>query len=179
MRHSGLFANIQLLRFIAAAMVVGFHAVPANYGIQGEVTTYAKWAWHGGFGVDIFFVISGFVISATTLDKSRNLISSLDFTRKRFMRIYLGYWPFFLWAIVQTWLLAEDRLPNIDFLGSFFLTETNHLKLILSVSWSLTYELYFYCIFACLFLFSRIKTVIFVHILFVLILLRAIYVPLD
>ncbi|WP_139300736.1 hypothetical protein [Escherichia coli] len=50
--------NIQALRFIAAAMVVLAHAELGQYGI-GNIEILASL---GGFGVIIFFIISGFII---------------------------------------------------------------------------------------------------------------------
>ena len=50
--------NIQVLRAIAALMVAYFHAQPmvdAAYGAHAPV-------YMGSFGVDLFFVISGFIM---------------------------------------------------------------------------------------------------------------------
>ena len=64
--------SIQLLRFVAASLVVLVH------GAQ----------WSPGFvGVDIFFVISGFVI-ATVLPRT----TFKGFVRSRFIRIFPIYW---------------------------------------------------------------------------------------
>lgn len=48
--------NVQYLRFLAAALVVMAHSNLQIYGINGSLTNL------GGFGVDIFFIISGFIM---------------------------------------------------------------------------------------------------------------------
>lgn len=51
-----LLNNIQFLRFVAAALVVVAHGAIAPFGLPIEFYNT------GRFGVDVFFVISGFII---------------------------------------------------------------------------------------------------------------------
>ena len=58
-------ASLQVLRFVAAAMVVAFHSSCwALFGESVDCPVDRSWGI-GGAGVDIFFVISGFVITFT------------------------------------------------------------------------------------------------------------------
>src|SRR5262245_37349739 len=77
--------SIQYLRAIAATMVAAYHAsleLPAGSALHGLLK--------GQAGVDIFFVISGFLMWQTT---SRPVPPSpSEFMRKRLRRIVPLYW---------------------------------------------------------------------------------------
>src|SRR5690606_6137053 len=78
----GFYSSVQVLRAIAASMVVIFH-LPAYIGYEDVFIPVL----HGG--VDLFFVISGFVMMVSTTDKRHDPVS---FLKKRFMRIVPLYW---------------------------------------------------------------------------------------
>lgn len=74
--HLGYRAYIDGLRAIAVLSVVGFHAFP-------------DWIFSGFVGVDIFFVISGFLISSIILmNLDRNRFSYVEFYVRRIKRIF-------------------------------------------------------------------------------------------
>lgn len=64
--------SIQFLRGVAALLVVFFHCTPHNIGLAGEA------------GVDLFFVISGFVMWIATANRS---IAPQNFLYQRLIRI--------------------------------------------------------------------------------------------
>lgn len=69
-------ADIDGLRAIAVLSVVGFHAFP-------------NWVKGGFIGVDIFFVISGFLISTIIFENlARDSFSFLGFYSRRLKRIF-------------------------------------------------------------------------------------------
>jgi len=144
--------NIQFLRFAAAFLVVLYHASKhvANTGVdQGLLFQAAQAA--GFAGVDVFFVISGFIMYHTTV-KANGPGASLDFLKRRVARIYSGYWPFFiLAAIVFAWARpAHFEASNL--LTSFLLWPAPLHEVLLDVSWTLSYEMYFYALFTALIL---------------------------
>ncbi len=146
--------NIQLLRAIAALLVILHHALP-HYQVMGETLAIIDVVSSWGFiGVDIFFVISGFIMAYTTFHKERTHKNATTFFKHRLFRIYLGYWPFFLFALLVLWFIDPAKIPSLDLFGSFFLINTNMNELMLPISWSLSYELYFYFLFLFSFLFS-------------------------
>lgn len=145
---------LQVLRGIAATFVVAFHGVPHYEAMHGESSLYSWVAGYGYTGVDIFFIISGYVMALTTVDKERNLKNAMSFIQKRFFRIYLGYWPFFVFALLIALIFHRQKLSDIDLVASFFLTSPDMFQVILPVSWSLTYELFFYGIIFSLFSFN-------------------------
>jgi peptidoglycan/LPS O-acetylase OafA/YrhL len=149
--------EIDSLRAIAVSLVVGFHAFPALLP--------------GGFiGVDVFFVISGFVISRVYLDAlvTRRIALS-DFYAARFRRLA----PAMLLVLVATTIasalvLEPDRLLSYAwslaaqplFLQNFvFWVEGDYFsgayaKPLLH-TWSLAVEEQFYVFWAVLILFFR------------------------
>ena len=147
-----LLKNIQLLRALAALAVVCHHSVLyyRNMGGSNPLIDFIG-AW-GFTGVDLFFVISGYVITQTSFHQPRGGDSAARFLKRRLLRIYLGYWPFFLLLIPLTALNTPGKLETINLLGSATLTSFNMFELLLPVSWSLSYELYFYLLFAALLL---------------------------
>ena len=142
--------NIQFLRFAAALLVVFYHAskhVRATGVDQGMLYTASEAA--GFAGVDVFFVISGFIMFYTTRAVA-GPASSKDFIKRRLARIYSGYWPFFILAIgIFSWA-RPVHFQDSSLLGSFFLWPQSLNRVLLDVSWTLSYELYFYLLFTLL-----------------------------
>jgi peptidoglycan/LPS O-acetylase OafA/YrhL len=134
--------NIQFLRFLAALAVVFYHAAAHVKAIGADPgPIFALGRALGFAGVDVFFVISGFIMVHTT-GGQQGAGEAGDFLRRRVARIYSGYWPFFLIAVAMIALLQPERLPNVDLLASFTLWPAANLAL--PVSWTLTYEMIFY-----------------------------------
>ena len=89
-------------RAIAATMVVMIHTGAfADFGTMGQAITSA-----GKYGVDIFFVISGFTI-AKTFTEAKDYRSYLT---RRVMRILPLYW-FIISLSMILWLSGEFTLP--------------------------------------------------------------------
>ena len=140
--------SIQYLRAIAALAVVYHHAFENHLG--ADLRPYAFGIW----GVDIFFVISGFIMWVTTANSST---TATLFWRKRAIRIYPIYWvALSIWIICR--FIAPDRLANVDVTAkttilSYLLVPHYHLAFtkriwpILIPGWTLQYELFFYLIF--------------------------------
>ncbi len=139
-----MFNNIQMLRAVAAAMVFFFHADPHYQALRGAGRLFSSIASFGFAGVDIFFVISGFVVAHTTLERSRNLTSAWKFARRRVLRIYLGYWPFLALTLLLAYLYTPEALAEFDLLRSFFLATIDAKRTAVYVAWSLSFELLFY-----------------------------------
>lgn len=177
--------NIQALRAISALMILLYHSLPICVGLYGDHILFSIYDKIGFVGVDVFFVISGFVITLTTTDKPRTLYSATHFLYNRAARIYLGYWPFLiLMAIVC--IIYEPAIINSSraLTKSIFLFpphiktgNAENSKQILSVAWSLTYEIYFYILFSFLFIVPKKYLPQCVIAFFIIIFLRCLYIP--
>lgn len=135
-------ANLQTLRFLAAFLVVLHHVLPHYTLVGGASAPMIALSEWGFAGVDVFFVISGFVITKI-LHVSEDF-SWTSFLVKRVCRIFLGYWPFLIFGLILVTAYIPHKLAHLDLIGSIFLTKINMSELVLPVSWSLTFELYFY-----------------------------------
>ena len=134
-----MISSIQLLRFVAASLIVLNHSIKEFSGSQ----TF------GEFGVDIFFVISGFVISHITQGENEHF-----FTR-RLVRIVPLYGLFTL-AIAAIAYVAPHFLRTVKwdvyhFVASLLFipwwTESLKFSPILPMGWTLNYEIWFYLLF--------------------------------
>jgi len=142
--------NIQFLRFAAAMLVVVYHssshlrAAGVDQGIFFAVSEAIGFA-----GVDIFFVISGFIMAYTT-PRSTGLSDSWQFMRRRIARIYSGYWPFFLMALALFSWINPALVESSGLMSSAILWPAN--QLLIAVSWTLVFEMFFYLLFSVLIL---------------------------
>lgn len=162
--------NVQFLRAFAAFAVVLFHTSDHFFAIGGSSSgnVFSFFKLFGYAGVDVFFVISGYIIWVSTR-KIDGLKGVLGYAYNRATRIYLGYWPYFIILVLLGYFFAPKLIENIDFIGSFFLTQSNLNILLLKVSWTLKYELYFYLCFAILLFFPKKYLIVILTSIFTLI----------
>jgi len=134
--------GIQYLRALAALAVVAFHAAERTGGHFAI----------GAAGVDIFFVISGFIM--WTISQGRPVTPAL-FLRERIERIAPSYW---IATAVMVAGAALGLFPNLKptfthVLGSLFFIphrspDTGDIWPVLVQGWTLNYEMFFYAVFA-------------------------------
>ena len=145
-----MLVNVQFLRFVAAMLVVLYHTAaftpagdPALHGL------FELGAAIGFAGVDIFFVISGFIMAYTTMDQGGG-VDSWEFARRRLARIYSGHWPFFFLTILVFAWARPEHFEQSRLLASFLLWPQPLNWTLLEITWTLTFELYFYLLFSLL-----------------------------
>jgi peptidoglycan/LPS O-acetylase OafA/YrhL len=139
MKNTSKLNNIQVLRAFAAVAVVVFHTGFAFPGMHQ----------FGSFGVDVFFVISGYIM-ARILDPAHN--SSDYFFRRRVLRIVPPYWFFtillFFVAMKVPQLMGATRATGVDLLKSLFFIPFSKgnglIQPLLFLGWSLNSEMFFY-----------------------------------
>ncbi len=106
-------AGIQCLRAVAALLVVFYHLQLFEQKLPGEQVMPSQME-SGMAGVDLFFVISGFIVTTISLGKFASPGYALRFLRLRFFRIYPTYWVYFLGLLggVFTWWRRHDAEPH-------------------------------------------------------------------
>jgi exopolysaccharide production protein ExoZ len=162
-------------------MVVFHHA-------RGHGTQLFGWGEFGAAGVDIFFVISGYVMALTTCrpQQSAQAVGRLglfrDFMIRRFIRIVPLYWLALLLAWRQEllqWQLSPDMLQDLLFLPRFHTQVSGHIWPKLVPGWTINAELFFYLIFGASFLVGRYRHAVVVLTLFMLMAAGLILAPED
>nr|WP_275898492.1 acyltransferase [Stenotrophomonas sp. B1-1] len=140
-----------MLRGVAALMVVLFHLVNAEvvHG-RGPSLLAGSLAEYGYGGVDLFFVISGFVMTTVMPGRYGSFAGALTFLARRGLRILPLYWVFttlivLLLLVRPTALDASHHDKSI--LASYLLLPQPVLP-ILQVGWTLIYEAFFYVMMA-------------------------------
>jgi exopolysaccharide production protein ExoZ len=144
--------NLHLLRALAALAVVYCH-ITSDAGLNRSVNI-------GAYGVDLFFVISGFIISYI------GARSPDGFFVRRLIRIVPFYWvaTLFVFVVAAQWpyLMRTTRADWVQLLFSlvFIPRETAYAGMFptLILGWSLNYEMYFYVLFALSLLVTRRRT---------------------
>jgi len=141
------FHNIQALRGIAIILVVLLHLANAEYLYGDSGPTLSAFSVLGASGVDLFFVISGFVMATITRGTFRKKGSLPLFLYSRAARIYPSYWVFSLALLAAHLLFPQagdpQRWREIDVARSLLLLPQARLP-ILVVGWTLVLELYYY-----------------------------------
>lgn len=149
--------SIQILRGVAALLVVLYHILMTEDKFSGSNKLLPDFFEIGKTGVDLFFVISGFILSVITYD-TWGEGNSLKFILKRFSRIYPTYWFYLLIALsvyfVQPGLVYSSQHTEFNFLTSLFLIPNRKPPLILA-AWTLVYEVYFYVLFSLVISFTK------------------------
>lgn len=145
------FTNVQMLRALAAINVVIFHSLFSANKYNMPVTLFAFLKDWGASGVDLFFVISGFIMFYIQYHKNRTCLS---FFKDRLLRIAPLYWlltcflgllllisPFLFREMTFSfkWLLSSILFSSNTLMGSLPL---------LYVGWTLEYEMLFYLLFS-------------------------------
>jgi len=157
------FPLVQALRGFAALCVVVTHAL-LEAGVTGSRSALSGSPTMGEVGVDIFFVISGFIMVVVSKDAFGQKGAFWSFLKKRIARVVPLYWLLSL-LLIAIILLAPALVenPDVDFvywLKSLLFVPVEHpggdgIRPVLVVGWTLQFEMFFYGLFAIMLLLPR------------------------
>jgi len=155
-RISMKFLNVQGLRAVAVLLVVmaHFHLLSTRLKIPPILDSMIPL---GNWGVDLFFVISGFIMITVHWSDFGAANGSKRFLIRRVVRIIPNYWlvTLFMFAIIT---LAPSMLhhwpTHANIIPSLLLFPDKN-GTILFQAWTLIYEMYFYYVFTALLNFPR------------------------
>jgi len=148
--------SLQALRALAATMVVLFHAY-VHLDVRNIIAGISALVDAGRAGVDIFFVISGFIMVYISRDSFGKPGASRDFIIRRTIRVVPVYWFYtFLIATILYMLpqlFSEGKSFSLEHLVASLLfvpwqNSIGDIKPVLNVGWTLNFEMYFYLLFA-------------------------------
>lgn len=152
------FALIDLLRYFAAMMVSimhwGLELGPERMLQVYELPVIGFLIENGALGVDVFFLISGYVIFETAMRKD-----SLDFIAARFIRLFPALLiSMSIVAIVSPRIVGNYQFSIDSYFHSiFFSYQAANVQPLATQLWTLVFEIKFYgAVAIILLLFPRI-----------------------
>jgi peptidoglycan/LPS O-acetylase OafA/YrhL len=149
--------SLQGLRGVAVLGVVLFHMTAVEHKYSGGDTLLPPFLDFFQLGVDLFFIVSGFVMVIVSRGRFRNVAESKRFLFNRLSRIYPTYWLYY--GLTLAVLLVQPSMVNSthgssNLLMSFLLLPNDKVLLVM-VAWSLLFELWFYLVFTGLMCFRE------------------------
>lgn len=156
-RRTGELVSVQILRAVAAIGVAAAHSP--------QIATFLPLANYGAVGVDLFFVISGFVMvySSQALFGTRG--AGRIFLARRIARIVPIYWIVSGVACLVYLVNAGPGVPKVTW--SWMLSSLSFIPFgdgfpepITGVGWTLNFEMFFYVCFAAALLWSAAKSAV-------------------
>src|SRR5690349_19102612 len=158
MNNRTRFPELDLMRFLAACGVMLFHYTflgPQNHSWSGSFPFLGQICKYGYLGVEVFFILSGFVILLTAYDKD-----AVGFTVARMVRLYPAYWICVTLTAVAIVLAGANRNPIT--LREYFANLTMAqgfvgIRDVSGVYWTLEVELQFYFLIFLVLLIGQIR----------------------
>jgi peptidoglycan/LPS O-acetylase OafA/YrhL len=148
--------SVQALRAIAALLVVWVHSIDAaEFFTVPRQSRFFHWGNYGACGVDIFFAISGFIVSQVAVRMAeRNIVhrsaTAREFLTRRITRIFPLYWILTTVVVLMSELGRHKiHWHSFHWLPTLLLFPSQHYfgnSPVLSLGWSLMFEMYFYLI---------------------------------
>lgn len=139
--------SIQMLRGIAALSVCWVHFLSIKISVSPIFSTlYTYTSPFARYGVDLFFIISGFIITLIVFEEHQapSIKKGLGFLIKRIFRIYPLFWITMIFVVIlfENNGVHTDGLKKIEDLSHFFLLTTD--MPLQNAAWTLPFEQYFY-----------------------------------
>jgi len=150
--------SLDAVRAFAIALVMGRHIVAAP--ADGHFVTWAAvgvWRRGGWVGVDLFFVLSGFLVSGLLVREqlSTGDISYRRFLLRRALRIYPAFWT--MLAVTLVMFTMQQPFPQMRALIGELTFTQNYVGSIWQHTWSLAVEEHFYLL-LCVFVWMLVRT---------------------
>jgi len=125
---SNRLAQLDFLRAVAIFLVIGNHSAicpPETSVILNKIT--AVWHRGGWTGVDLFFVLSGFLIAGLLFNeyKKRGAIDIKRFLIRRGFKIYPAFW-FLILTTLAVSLLNGEAIYRSGFLSELLFVQNYH-----------------------------------------------------
>ncbi|MGE4314043.1 MAG: acyltransferase family protein [Pseudobdellovibrionaceae bacterium] len=180
--------NLQVLRGLAALMIVLLHSRAETAEMFKDTqSAFLFFRYPLLLGIDLFFVLSGFVMVYTSQGRFADKTYPKEFILRRLLRVAPLYW-FYTLLLVGVALILPQVLDSaqLDVMGVIksilFIPYENGQGVIqpfLALGWTLNYEMFFYVIFAALLFLPMLWAIMAMSVIFVGLSLMHPYVSSD
>lgn len=160
--------SVQALRGIAALLVLFFHMAEFQRQMLGsnisDIALVSGFWDRGWAGVDLFFIISGFIMVYVTRQTGRSVGDVRRFMTSRVTRIYPLWWVCAGIMAAYFWVgygmpAAPDRVSDSNeafaYAAKSFLLIPQDAPPMLGLGWTLIHEMFFYLVFAAMLFMPR------------------------
>lgn len=137
--------SLDLLRFIAVLLVIARHSHPRTADFEPSLTSIISYSkWGGWTGVDLFFVLSGFLVSGLLFSeyKKSGSLNAKSFLVRRGFKIYPAFYVFLLLTLIWEAVTGQYISRYNYLVEGLFLR--NYLNGLWGHTWSLDVEEHFY-----------------------------------
>jgi peptidoglycan/LPS O-acetylase OafA/YrhL len=147
-RSGGRLRQLDALRAVAVGGVLFAHFVPAGHPLAA-----LHWLPWGDLGVQLFFVLSGFLITGILLGCQREVdagrqsvaFSLRQFYVRRCLRIFPAYYLTLGLTSLSLWPIVRETLPwHAGYASNFYLASLGAWRDTVSHLWTLSVEEQFY-----------------------------------
>lgn len=153
--------SLQIFRAIAVLFVIIRHNVAAiNYYHTSEFKFLNFLGDVGRYGVDFFFVLSGFIIAYTVKFKLEAPKGLNKYLKNRIIRIYVPYLPASIGLLILYNIFPNFSNSNREISTITSLTLLPDGRPALSVAWTLTFEIIFYIFYSLRFFGEKIFKIV-------------------
>jgi exopolysaccharide production protein ExoZ len=153
------FHNLQALRGVACLLVVVYHVAGQEAVFGLGFHPLRPVLWFGYAGVDLFFVLSGFIIATTARTDLGRPGRLPGFVYRRLWRVYPTYWAALALAVAANAAFRPEILGGpgwrAEAVETVLLLPQAALPRLIPVAWSLSFEVMFYLAFAALLVLPR------------------------
>jgi peptidoglycan/LPS O-acetylase OafA/YrhL len=147
-RDSVRLIGLDLLRLLAVLMVLGRHMEPPPDTWQSPLRPLVE-AWHsgGGEGVDLFFVLSGFLVSGLLFVEyqKRGELSPKRFYIRRAWKIYPSFYVLLAISYAYHWVSTGRRIGDRQAIGELIFVQS-YIRGYWYHTWTLAVEEHFYLV---------------------------------
>ncbi len=147
--------TLDILRALAVLLVLGRHmGLCPNTTSSAAYYATAIWSRGGWVGVDLFFVLSGFLVSGLLFREHQKYgkISFSNFILRRGLKIWPSFYIMVAFTILMNYL-AHESSPPISIWSELFFLQNYTAHYLWGHTWSLAVEEHFYLILPLLLIF--------------------------
>jgi peptidoglycan/LPS O-acetylase OafA/YrhL len=146
--HPARLIGLDLLRLLAVVMVLGRHMEPPPAQWQSPLRPLVE-AWNsgGGEGVDLFFVLSGFLVSGLLFAEyqKRGQLSPRRFYVRRAWKIYPSFYVLLAISYAYHWISTGRRIGDRQAIGELLFMQS-YIRGYWYHTWTLAVEEHFYLV---------------------------------